>query len=119
MKTVSSGFNSNVDNCARFQTIVRFRARLDVEFLNGIDWQMGCGSSFDAFCIDYSRTVVGIIVIHAIDHEVVVFRAITVGVDGEKTTAWATLDSRLQNHKVLEVAAQQWEFRNGFVRERT
>src|SRR5882724_3371302 len=118
MEAIGPGFNSDVDDRTRLQAVISFGAGLNVEFLDGINRQVGGGGPFDAFFIDYRRAVIGVVVVHSIYNKVVVLRTVSVSVDGEKSSARTALNARLQHHKILEIAAQERKLGDGLIGKR-
>ena len=78
---------------------------------------MGRRCALHAFRIDHGCAVIGIVVVGAIDDEIVVFGAVAVGADGEESAAGVAADAWAEGNQILEVATVEWEVVDGFVGE--
>src|SRR5215470_11845924 len=99
VELIGSRLNSHVDDRARLVTVVGFGARLNIEFLNCIDGEMGCGSAGHAGLIQDGVTVVGIVVVDSIDDKVVVCSTIAVSSNRKEPTAGLSLDAGLKGNE--------------------
>ncbi len=112
---VGAGSEADVDDGAGLPAVFGGRIFHGVEFLNGVDGKVRGRSPLYAFGVNHGGGVVGIVVVGAVDDEVVVLGAIAIGADGEEAAAGIALDTGTKGDKVLEIAAVQGKVVNGFV----
>ena len=79
---VGPGLEPEVDDRARFPAIFGGGILLGVELLNRVDRQDRPGRALHAFGVDDRSAVVRIVVVDAVEDEIVVLGAIAVGADG-------------------------------------
>src|SRR3954468_12770954 len=119
VEVVGAGLQSQVHNGAGLPSIFCRRILLRVELLDSVDWQNRSRCSLHAFSVDDGRAVIRIIVVGAVDDEVVIFGTVSVGTDGKESATWAALHTRAKNYEILEVAPIQWKVVDRLVREGT
>ena len=93
MEVVRAGFQADVDDRARLPSIFRGGMFLSVEFLNRIDGQMRSRRARNSFFIGDCCTVIRVVVVGAVDDEIVVFGAIAVGRDGMESAAGSAINA--------------------------
>src|SRR5262249_7576504 len=101
VEVVGTGLEAEVDDRAGFPSILGCWILLRVEFLDGVDGQDGSRRSLHAFGIDDGGAVVRVVVVGAVDDEVVVLRTIAVRADRKKAAAGRALDAGPQYDQVL------------------
>src|SRR6185503_19489628 len=99
VKIVCPRLQSEVYDCTRLPSVFRRRMFLSIELLNRINWKNGSGSSLHAFGIDHGCAVVRIVVIGAVDYEVIVLGPVPVRAYREEPAACGPLNSGAQHHK--------------------
>ena len=116
---VGSRFDAQINDGPRLPSVFRRRVFLCVKFLNCVNGEDTPRSPLDAFRVYYSRSVVRIVVIRAVDDEIVVLRTVPVRADRKKATASCSLHSGPQDDEILKVAAVQRQIVYGFVCKRS
>ena len=114
---VGAGFDSDVHHHARLGAVVRLRLFLGVEFLDGVERKRAGGRAGDARVIHHRLAVVDVVIVGAVDDEIVVVGAHAVGREGVETSARVALHARMQRQEILEVASLQRQFIDGLIGE--
>ncbi len=117
MNLVGAGFDSDVDDDAGFGAVVGLGLFLGVEFLNSVEREGAGGRTGDAGIVDDGFAVVDVVIVGAVDDEIVVVGAHAVGRQGVEAAAGIALHAGMQGQEILEVATLERQFVDGFVRE--
>ena len=80
---------------------------------------MGGGCALHTLGVDHRGRIVRVVVVGAIDDEIIVFREIPIGTNGEESAAGITFESGTKHHQVLEVPPIQRRVSDCSVREGT
>ena len=118
MQTVRSRLQPHIHDRSRLPPILCRRLFLCVEFLDCVNRQVSRRSSLHAFGVDDGGRIVRIIVIRAVDDEIVVLGPVAVGTDGEESAARIPLYPGTQGHQILKIAAVERKLVDRLVGER-
>src|SRR4029077_2865503 len=117
VQIICSRLDSDVDRHTWLPADVWRRIFFGIELLNGIDRQDRTGCALHALCIDDVPGIIGIVVVAALDHEIVILRPHTVGNDGFETAAREANHSRPENYEILIVATVERQVVDFFIRK--
>src|ERR1039457_2755348 len=117
VKLVGTAFQADINNCPRLPTVIRPLIFLVIKFLDRIQRQVTCRSSFNSSVIQNRLSIIGIVVIGSIHRVIIVVRTVAVRGRGMEPTTWNALYSGTQFEQVLEVPPLQRQLVNGLVRQ--
>ena len=117
VNVIGSGLQSEIHDHTGFHAIVCRRTLLSVEFLDGVHREKASRSACYAGFIHDCFPVIHVVVVGAIDEEIIVVGTIPVRCDRVKPSTRRTLHTGMKRQQVLEIAALQREFAYRFVPE--